>query len=1031
MEAIPGAYPLDPATPTPDVHPRSEPLYEQPQQSHDHHHQRNKLHKPNDPRGHNYTDSGVGMTEPDPVPSFQPEAPRHTDYKEAIGGGTYARDNATVPNTQPTGDRTSTPPHDVDTVYTRHSFTNDPTLAPPETSVAANNDNVVDTNKELNAATGVNASTAAGSVPNADRGDVTPPYWGNLPKAATGGIYNTVTGHGSKTDDHAEHHHLPQRGGIHNTIAGHGSEDEESQRHASSRGQASQDVDSTTDTMFAAPLPGIAEERKAEAAATRKSNTADNLTPETSTRHHAMLARSSEGNNFSKPFDAPTAASPTSARFAAPSNAASTSPPRAFPLAGTHEDSPGSFSSGAHTKDGSQAKDELHPKDPLLAGAAVVGGGAAASYAAGQPNKLRKQKEVSPVDDRRRSSDVADKKGGGAIGGVLPHRHKDEKDHTAEKKKSHDEGSPKGEKKHHKILGIFHRHKDDKDKEELTTAEPTHDQKAHHSDRKKEEAAAAAAAGAGTYGLMHHHKSDKEARDHRSSSEPMNKRDDEQRHSKRLSANENAAATAAESAGGFGMLYQKPEEKTAGNPELGRTLHHHTKKSVGDVSHDTTRDQSRRTTAGDTTERRRSRGLSGSQSAAAAVAESAGGFGVLYQKPDKKHAAEQPLEPRYSNTAMSGSKRRSVTPPESDISHRQASADRSHATSVAAGTAMAAGLGAYHLSGSREPSPRSGAHEQTDLQDTTVFENPREPPRAPSDASHPTSPRHHSSVTPETGHSDAGNYNTLATGTPSGVKTSGARQSHDGTTRHSATNESGNYNTLATGTPSGVKSAAARQSHDGTTRRETDSDGDSQPYNVLASGTPSGVKVTPKHSRNTSLDHSRRSYAQDGDGQYNSIGSSSTSGISHDQQRQAANTEREAARHTLVAAPMPSGGKENKQEVARQNQSGLTMFPTPNQAEHMSPEVMPSSYTASAPRSTSKSRAHDNAPAVPTKDVHHPSRVYESENMFSAGRGPALAAATEAWGSKAGPSSGAGGQSRVVHKCQQCGADNDISSYFH
>lgn len=71
------------------------------------------------------------------------------------------------------------------------------------------------------------------------------PYWSAIHTAATGGIYNTVAGHGSARDDHNRHHNLPQRdtatehtaadttvpstitsfptGGVYNTVTGHGS----------------------------------------------------------------------------------------------------------------------------------------------------------------------------------------------------------------------------------------------------------------------------------------------------------------------------------------------------------------------------------------------------------------------------------------------------------------------------------------------------------------------------------------------------------------------------------------------------------------------------------------------------------------------------------------------------------------------------------------------------------------------------------------------------------------------------------------
>jgi hypothetical protein len=81
----------------------------------------------------------------------------------------------------------------------------------------------------------------------------TPPYWGSIPTAATGGIYNTVQGHGSAREDHDQHHNLPQEdrttentaadaaipnattsfptGGVYNSVTGHGSGSEPGRQH--------------------------------------------------------------------------------------------------------------------------------------------------------------------------------------------------------------------------------------------------------------------------------------------------------------------------------------------------------------------------------------------------------------------------------------------------------------------------------------------------------------------------------------------------------------------------------------------------------------------------------------------------------------------------------------------------------------------------------------------------------------------------------------------------------------------------------
>jgi len=85
----------------------------------------------------------------------------------------------------------------------------------------------------------------------------TPPYWGALPTAATGGIYNTVTGHGSTRDDHDHHHNVAPKdraaegtaadgsiphaatsfptGGVYNSVIGHGSGNEQEGAHSADR----------------------------------------------------------------------------------------------------------------------------------------------------------------------------------------------------------------------------------------------------------------------------------------------------------------------------------------------------------------------------------------------------------------------------------------------------------------------------------------------------------------------------------------------------------------------------------------------------------------------------------------------------------------------------------------------------------------------------------------------------------------------------------------------------------------------------
>lgn len=96
-------------------------------------------------------------------------------------------------------------------------------------------------------------SSRSATDPPEQAGHSASPYWGSIPTAATGGIYNTVTGHGSPNDDHDQHHHLPKRdttaeqtatdaavpsattsfptGGVYNSVTGRGSGEETAGQH--------------------------------------------------------------------------------------------------------------------------------------------------------------------------------------------------------------------------------------------------------------------------------------------------------------------------------------------------------------------------------------------------------------------------------------------------------------------------------------------------------------------------------------------------------------------------------------------------------------------------------------------------------------------------------------------------------------------------------------------------------------------------------------------------------------------------------
>ncbi|KAK3689281.1 hypothetical protein B0T22DRAFT_440768 [Podospora appendiculata] len=477
---LPGSYPDDsaPVTPMQEV--------EEPNR------QRNKLRKPNDPRNYQQTDSGAGWpeaAEPEPTRPFnlnQPETQRSA-FSEAVGGGLYSREGTALPAGQYQSQHEALREH-LGLEDTAHSRPVDSAAAVPAAPVESGpiRGSVQENTYEDKLASQETASQQHTSASNQHANETSgPPYWGHLPKSSEGGIYNSVTGHGSAGDDHADHHHMPESGGVYNTVIGHGSLDEESRRHDLSR-SADKDGNGTissTDAVLNAPLTGIPQEKHTRFEATE--------TPKTQ----------------------PKAADPVQ-------HSKSSTHHRAFPLTlGSSDNHPGA----------GQPDHQTHSHDDaLLPGA--IGGGIAASELAYKPYNERVDSETQHHHDitghqhdattsnpRNQdalfagagglgagiaASDLADRPDNGDqhhTSSVTSHQHKhlskgvSHESKEEERKKSHDDTSS-GEKKHHGILGLFHRHKDDKTKEE---APPSHLYKNEAvSDHHKGEAAVGAAAGA-------------------------------------------------------------------------------------------------------------------------------------------------------------------------------------------------------------------------------------------------------------------------------------------------------------------------------------------------------------------------------------------------------------------------------------------------------------------------------------------------------------------------------------------------------
>ncbi|KAK4450572.1 hypothetical protein QBC34DRAFT_402886 [Podospora aff. communis PSN243] len=1015
MDHIPGSYPADTPVATPQATPQQEPtmLAQPPSQhhgifAHHEHPERNKLHKSDDPRGHKQADSGVGFgtLSSDLIQSSKATEPRTLPLLDTTEGSVQSDKLADEPR------RSDSPPSQRDPAYT---------FAPEQGS--ATSDEHEHTQRKVD-----KESTLKGPAD-----DNSPPYWGNLPKAARGGIYNTVTGHGSPKDDHAQHHNLPQRGGVYNTVAGHGSQDEESRRHAS------QDA-----AYVAAPLPEIKEDKPLQLEETtgRSGSTHGGFLPVTTD------ARDTSLSGASKMADNKLGASEQASR----TTSTMESGPRAFPLVSEH-DRLGSQPNYEDNRDVHETEPRTRDSSLLPAAAAAGAGTSMLASEKEKPKKLQKR-QGSPVEEvRGRHEEEAPRDK--FIGGSLPHRPKDRS--KSRSKSKGDDNSPNGKK--HSILGIFHRRKDSKGEVEEAKKEETD----HHS-RHREEAAGAAAAGSGTYGLLHHHK-DNETKDKRSTSEPMASQHDRHRSGKRMSVNENAAATVADSAGAFGILYQKPEEKAA--PSQPR---------VSDVSQ-------RQAEPQHSTKR-----MSGNESAAATAAESAGAFGILYQKPTNDKSSQPVNEQTTGSTVprvpTKSEKRRSCSPRSSAVlademqaqapgwesareSSSQVSPTDSHTQSTdaakyaAAGATAGLGASLFAREHSRNTEPNTGA---------PVFEQPREPPSTPFTASRSsgsktdrrsqspksmpkTLTRHSEEVTSKPGDynkltsgtasgvkprasshsmdhsqttSNSGEeYNVLRSGTASGVKTSvmsSQRASKD--SRGMASGEDEQYNHLGSGTASGVKAGSTRiPSQDQS--RQTVGGGSSaaepsdEEYNVLPSGTPSGVKIRPRTQHSTYADGSDGHRASTEHDQQKMVSSGIPSNVdANRQQPHAPQNEMEAARDTLVAAPMPMPSLGYGTALHNEDYPPLEM------AQDMSPAVLPDSY---------KEHSH----AVPNKETQSgaskkstSSSSYSQPEYTNRSTDPALAAANGAWAASAGPSSGVPDRAKILHKCEHCGKDNDISSQF-
>ncbi|KAK3312981.1 hypothetical protein B0H66DRAFT_445805, partial [Apodospora peruviana] len=873
-------------------------------------HQHNKLHKPNDPRGHQQVDSGVGLTEHQPIQSSKHE---QTDIPEDTAGDYYTHRPA------------EQPPSVVDSEPTRHALPQD------SRQETVTRESGSDERPRSHFSEKAQSNMSGKETMNSqDSSDSTPPYWGNLPKGQKGGIYNTVMGHGSPKDDHAQHHHLPQRsansershitgpvvtdhprGGVYNSVAGHGSNDDESKRHSTSptsAGGARAPTISSTTAVLNAPLVSNPHDKNAQSqypsAETKKPDVGNGFLPKTAARDDARLAHTMAAEQ--KLSNTPTHPQPDTAHQ------------RAFPLGPSNM-----VSDEDTTKPHSHDQDH---RNALLAGAGGLGTGIAASTLADrhEPKKEEQRTPVATEDDSRRRKRLSkDYNGNKAPAGGLPDTHHNGKDkHPVEKKKSHEEEhSPKGEKKHHKILGIFHRHKDDKAQEDTSTYEPA---KEHSPRHHKEEAVVAP-------------KKHRDSHEHKERVAEPTKQHDEDRSKDKMHKAEGAAA----GAGALGFM------------------HHHNKGDKETNQHQDKHDNVPQKTQPDTSSR---------------IGPSSTVGGVpAFENPREPPRA--PADHQSGHTMLAGST--GSGSPKHQTGHSNQTTDRGNYNTLASGIPSGVASGTSH---------------QQPAQSSTT---------------------------------ERGNHDALASGTAAGVASGVAAHNFNHRDAHDAhrSSESGGYNNLASGTTSGVAahSGPSHSSSSGPANTARSGESSSPAYNVLSSGTPSGVKVEPKQPR-SSIDTTSNSSHGRRSGDYNTLSSGTTSGYPkhHDhgpQQAPVSKPERrreddvaERLKHMspevmpsayTSSAPRPERrGDERHMSPEFMPSAYTASAPRPEHRgdeKHMSPEVMPSSYTSSAPRGAVPPTATDDSKRYtqPQQQEHHSSSV-----------NPALAAATGAWAATAGPSSG-------------------------
>ena len=488
MSTIPGTYPATPDEPpvVPQGQRHLDPFHH-PHDQHDH----AKLHKPEDPRGHKQTDSAVGMMETGPN-SHEP-----AQYRPAELPATNLFIPPSDVNLEPSSS-TSSPKDNGSYTFTHPNIKSDgPTDKKGDASPLA-------------------SSGSKGK-------DVVTPYWGSLPKAMTGGIYNTVMGHGSARDDHDHHHRLPEKstpsrahiaedtsdypkGGVYNTVTGHGSVDEESRRYNLSREAAPAALGTTHAPRMTEETPVSATSGPLPGPDLTHKPTGSPMIP--------GVAGAAIPVSAQQPFNS---AGPSAYESSGARRVNDQAPPtsqRAFPLSTSNQDNR------------RQSADDAQRDSAYLI------------HRGEKPKKLQKPRETAFTEEPRRRS-MGQSPDNNKTQGFNEDRHSTDRERRPREKSADSGSATSSGRKKHGIFGVFHRRKGSKemssvsressaDDKELPPAvkEPLRNdgnQSAHHDHHDRhstQKTAATAATAAGMYGMMQHEKAPKE-KDHRDQPEPM------------------------------------------------------------------------------------------------------------------------------------------------------------------------------------------------------------------------------------------------------------------------------------------------------------------------------------------------------------------------------------------------------------------------------------------------------------------------------------------------------------------------------